>query len=269
MKFVLSFLFALLYLRNKNAFAFIEDNIESRIIGGKVAKPAQFPFMAALKIKTPSVEYSCGGALIHENWILTSALCLYQANNITVNLGSNSLEEYDPNRVHRFVESSDSTVIIHPDFDATALKNDIGLIYITTRVPLSENVQTIKLASMNLPTILKATALGWGQTSDANTTLAPELRYVTVDIITNLECKATFGSQITENMVCVRGSNIEGPCYGDTGGPLVVRPLGSPVVEHVGISTFFSGNGCESEDPSGYTRTFPYVKWIEETVNNK
>jgi secreted trypsin-like serine protease len=30
----------------------------------------------------------------------------------------------------------------------------------------------------------------------------------------------------------------------------------------VGIASFISSNGCESTDPSGYTKIFPYVDWI-------
>lgn len=30
----------------------------------------------------------------------------------------------------------------------------------------------------------------------------------------------------------------------------------------VGVASFVSGNGCESTDPSGYTRVFPYQDWI-------
>lgn len=48
---------------------------------------------------------------------------------------------------------------------------------------------------------------------------------------------------------------------------------GSPLIEYVshsywlvGIASFISGNGCESTDPSGYTRTFPYTTWIKSVI---
>lgn len=49
---------------------------------------------------------------------------------------------------------------------------------------------------------------------------------------------------------------------GDTGSPLIDIYAQYHEV-HVGISSFVSGNGCESTDPSGYTRTLPYVNWIK------
>jgi hypothetical protein len=46
-----------------------------------------------------------------------------------------------------------------------------------------------------------------------------------------------------------------------------VRLIGGQFLQHVGVSTFFSGNGCESTDPSGYTRTYPYVDWIKNVTS--
>lgn len=48
---------------------------------------------------------------------------------------------------------------------------------------------------------------------------------------------------------------------GDTGSPLIDAYSKYSAI-HVGIASFVSGNGCESSDPSGYTRTYPYVNWI-------
>lgn len=35
----------------------------------------------------------------------------------------------------------------------------------------------------------------------------------------------------------------------------------------VGVASFISGNGCESTEPSGFTRIFPYVNWIRNITN--
>jgi hypothetical protein len=49
---------------------------------------------------------------------------------------------------------------------------------------------------------------------------------------------------------------------GDTGSALV-EAYGKYELVHVGVASFVSGNGCESTDPSGFTRTYPYVSWIK------
>lgn len=52
---------------------------------------------------------------------------------------------------------------------------------------------------------------------------------------------------------------------GDSGSP-VIMPVSRGYTVVTAISTFFSGNGCESTDPSGYTQVWPYVDWINSVI---
>jgi hypothetical protein len=52
---------------------------------------------------------------------------------------------------------------------------------------------------------------------------------------------------------------------GDTGSA-ILQDMGKMYVEVVGIASFLSGNGCESTDPSGYIRTYPYRDWIKSVA---
>lgn len=55
-------------------------------------------------------------------------------------------------------------------------------------------------------------------------------------------------------------------CFqGDNGGPLVVYANSRNNV--MGVASFISGNGCESNDPSGFTRTWPYITWLRNVTN--
>lgn len=84
-------------------------------------------------------------------------------------------------------------------------------------------------------------------------------------------------------MVCVDGNYNQGTCLvfniflslflsltciflkGDTGGPLI-QYLNGHHATIVGVSSFISGKGCESTDPSGYFRTVPYIDWIKNVT---
>ena len=88
-----------------------------------------------------------------------------------------------------------------------------------------------------------------------------------------------YGSQITDSMICAAGNYNEGTCIvsilggnkirnmwfyvvwkGDTGGPLIITGGRNSLL--IGVASFISGNGCESTDPSGYTRIYQYADWI-------
>lgn len=52
---------------------------------------------------------------------------------------------------------------------------------------------------------------------------------------------------------------------GDNGSPLVVTV--GKTYSLVGIASFISNNGCESTDPSGYTKTHPYWDWVRSITH--
>ena len=57
-------------------------------------------------------------------------------------------------------------------------------------------------------------------------------------------------------------------CFkGDNGSPLV-QSYGK-YYALVGVASFVSANGCESVDPSGYTRTYPYLEWIQNNTRQE
>ncbi|XP_063913384.1 brachyurin-like [Zophobas morio] len=233
--------------------------ISSRIIGGTNAYAGQFKFAAAITVHTETSRFFCSGALITNQWILTGGQCVNGATLFTIQLGSNTLNGDDSNRV----TVATSEYSLHPDFNPATLENDIGLIKLRIPVELTDYVDTIDyLPTVPVQVATSLLSLGWGQISDDDPELANHLNWVQVTSLSNNECKQSYGSQITDNMVCVSGNYNEGTCIGDSGGPLVhVVSRGQMV--HTGVSSFISGNGCQSTDPSGYTRTYPYLNWIK------
>ncbi|RZC41676.1 Trypsin domain containing protein [Asbolus verrucosus] len=239
-----------------------KSNPGLRIIGGDEARAGQFTFMAAITVQTETTQHFCGGALISNEWIVTAAQCVSGASLLTVRLGSIHLNKADPSSV----TVATSHVVPHPDFNPETLENDIGLAKLRLPVELTDYIQPIALGTSKISNLARPTAVGWGQTSDASPALAATLNYVGLAVLTNEECRLTYGGQITDNMVCVDGNYNEGTCIGDSGSPLVVRPIGGTYLTLIGVSSFFSANGCESTDPSGYTRTYPYTDWIKNVT---
>ncbi|KAJ3656444.1 hypothetical protein Zmor_015521 [Zophobas morio] len=236
-------------------------NVSTRIIGGEVAGASQFTFTAAVHVHTADSRFFCGGALTGNQYIITSGTCVYNAELFTVILGSNSLEGEDPNRE----TLATSTYHLHPDFNPDTLENDIAVIQLRMPVMLSGYIQPIYPSSMDYQNNTDAISLGFGQTSDSDPELSNELRYVSTVTLTNEECRLFYGNQIVDSMICASGNYNEGTCIGDNGGPLVSRVGKYHYL--MGVASFISANGCESTDPSGYTRVLPYYNWLSNVTN--
>ncbi|KAJ3643195.1 hypothetical protein Zmor_025920 [Zophobas morio] len=234
-----------------------KPNIGSRIVGGQLARSGQFPWQVAVYVDTADGKFFCGGSLISDQWILSAAHCLYNARLYTVHLGSTTLQSADSNRV----VLATSTHEIFPNFDPMSLEHDIGLIKLHMPISFNDYIQPIQLARLGQTTEgALAIASGWGQISDAQTGIVNSLNYVNVAIISNAECQITYGNQIKSTMICTVGNYNEGICLGDTGGPLVITRDGEYI--QVGVSGFYSEQGCEQLHPSGYARIDVYTDWI-------
>jgi secreted trypsin-like serine protease len=233
-----------------------ERGTGSRIIGGQPARVSQFPYAAAITVQTSNSRFFCGGTLINQEWILTAGQCVDGAIVFTIQLGSNTLEGADPNRV----KVSSSEYVVHPDYNSLTLENDIGLIKLRIPVEYSNYLSAVRfLGIAYIEPSTSFMALGWGQTTDEDSDLSNDLMYARLVALSNEECQIFYGNQISNDTLCVEGNYNEGSCYGDTGSALLQDGKFSL---HVGIASFVSGNGCESTDPSGYIRTSSYRDWI-------
>ncbi len=109
-----------------------------------------------------------------------------------------------------------------------------------------------------------------------NELLSPnQLRQVTIGVITNDECKASyvaFGQAtnanltITQNEICAGApEGAKDSCYGDSGGPLVA-PLGDGKgFVQVGVLSW--GIQCGNPTlPGVYGRVAPFTQWIKDTM---
>ncbi|KAJ3656420.1 hypothetical protein Zmor_015500 [Zophobas morio] len=235
---------------------------EVRIIGGNESFVGDYPFAAAIYVETEDGKYFCGGSIYNQNWAITSGNCVYKAVLFTIQVGSVHLEGHDPNR--QTVATSE--YVIHPDFNPDTMENDIGLIRFRMPITYTQYVQPVYLPFRVIGDGESAISIGWGQTSDSDAEFSTTLKYVSVVSLSNQECKITYGNQITDNMICAAGNYNEGTCVGDNGSPLLEFYM-YRFHYIVGIASFISGNGCESTDPSGYTRVFPYVDWIRNVTS--
>ncbi|EFA05665.2 serine protease P150 [Tribolium castaneum] len=218
--------------------------VEDRIVGGSPAKLGQFPYQAALYLKDSDGKmFFCSGALIAPRYILTAAHCIEGSiETVLVELGTIRLDDKSGG-----FQVYASQGFSHPNYSPKSIANDIAVLELSKSVPMSANIQTIRLASDKLGVGVSVTLSGWGKTSSTSA-VSKTLNHVKLTTISNAVCK-----------------NYESTCSGDSGGPMVTGSGSSAL--HVGIVSFGSSKGCDKGYPTVYTRTAAYRAWIREHAN--
>lgn len=134
-------------------------NTKSRIIGGSSAVKGQFPYQVSLR-EIYSHKHFCGGAIIHEHFILTAGHCFFQF-------------QFQSLSFYGIVNKTDATdegirvefrgVIPHPDFGVMGPKPDIALIITKDRLIFTDFVKPVKLPTQNhIESGTRAVISGWG-----------------------------------------------------------------------------------------------------------
>ncbi|MDJ0660900.1 MAG: trypsin-like serine protease [Crocosphaera sp.] len=248
-----------------------QRNYALRIINGVDTGEDEFPWVVSIGTAFGSSSnlfqrHFCGGSYIGDQWVLTAAHCILDANNnlaspfsINVTVGDRDLRNIADLEVLNV-----SNVIPHPDYTGNVTQGaDIALL----KLSRSPSIPTVKLTSN--PSELddagvSSTTIGWGITEEDE--LSPILQKVNVPVVSNAICNApeSYNGRIQDDMICA-GFEEGGKdaCQGDSGGPLIAMANGSP--ELTGVVSW--GAGCAQENKYGvYTRVAKYVDWVATTT---
>nr|ACM40875.1 trypsin [Culicoides nubeculosus] len=239
---------------------YTRKRITMKIVGGSPAREHQFPWQASVTSCSGQSCSTCGGSLISRRYILTAAHCTAGLSEFQIGLGTNKRNKPTVNLISK-------VKIEHPKYHARWLINDVSIIKLPRAVRLNKGVQIIPLARKNETFNNRyATASGYGKTSSLSS-VSDQLNYVDMRIISNTECKKTYGLSVQDSTLCAVGKNraSQNVCQGDSGGPLVVKEGNSFV--QVGVVSFVAKAGCEYGFPSGYARVSSFYPWIIRTAS--
>ena len=175
-----------------------------------------YPWMAALFVDG---KYFCGGTLISEEWVVTAAHCVDgDALEVRVMLGAHNIKaETEEGRIN----INTMMFFTHPEYNPTALQNDIALIHLGRPVQFSRRISPVCLPgqadtdrTLEDRTVL---ATGWGRPSDTAKGISPVLREVSLHTISNIECMKQYPTVVNPNILCISGKGGRSTCKGDSG----------------------------------------------------
>ncbi|XP_053600072.1 trypsin-7-like [Plodia interpunctella] len=246
--------------RQLNGFKSLE------IVGGDEVDIKQHPYQVSLYY---SNEFSCGGSIVSESYVLTAGHCVLPYPTYKFN--------FNPKDYHIRVGSSYmdgrggkkyniNAITVHPEYCKLCdFDYDIAVMKLSTKIALNGiTVKTVQLPESGkfLKSGENIVVTGWGDTTIKLDDCSDVLRAVTVPVQSLEHCvKQLTMFTITDRMLCA-GFDEGGKdaCQGDSGGPAVAE---SSSVQY-GIVSF--GLGCARPNKPGvYTNIAapPIRDWIK------
>ncbi|XP_028137604.1 phenoloxidase-activating factor 3-like [Diabrotica virgifera virgifera] len=258
-------------------------DLNDRIRNGQDADLNEFPWMALLSYRTRrGPDFKCGGTIINSRYILTAAHCI---SNLDTPMLGVRVGEYNTRTRRDCVMGKDGTekcinnpvqdlaiekIIPHPQFDASSISNDIGLLRVAKINLNVENARPVclPLGEYRTKTFKRVTVTGWGVTDTQTGAVSDILQKVDLPVVDLDHCRNVYKNQsralLTYRQVCAGGKNNQDSCPGDSGGPLHVAGLIDDNARYIqqGVVSF-GPRECGLEGfPGIYTRVAYYMDWI-------
>ncbi|KAM8927598.1 mannan-binding lectin serine protease 2 [Pelodytes ibericus] len=244
-----------------------------RIIGGVNAQLGSFPWQVLIQTTSRG-----GGALLYDNWVITAAHVVEDytndLSNVLIKMGI--ISTTDSNHFRGLPQ----VIVIHEGYKKGVYDNDIALIKLQNKAPLSNNLMGICLPTKEDRYRISHSdtdhhtglVAGWGITERG--VAARNLKFVQVDIVEHGKCKEEYRKRskddnqyiVTDNMICA-GSEEGGKdsCSGDSGSALAFLDTYSKKWFIGGIVSW--GLECGAKGQYGvYTKVSNYIDWIENTI---
>ncbi|XP_056610807.1 granzyme B-like isoform X2 [Triplophysa dalaica] len=242
--------------------------MESGIIGGIEAKPHSRPYLASLQ---HNGHHTCGGMLIKNDYVLTSAHCLNRndfsgRSHFEVVLGAHNISQKEESQQRIQVKQ----YMRHPLFEVNNEKDysyDIMLLKLKTKAKLNKFVKIMGLPKKNgkTPALVKCSIAGWGIINKHEEKPSSVLREIILKLQFSIECshkwKHWFNS---ERNICSVSNGKDGFCKGDSGSPLLCNS------KPVGIATYTLNCTENIEErkkyPAVYVKISSFLPWIKKKI---
>ena len=219
-------------------------------------------FQVAILYFTPDLRLQfCGGSLISNQHVLTSASCVFADITYYVHLGDTILG--NNNDIISGVIAV-TNKYLHPEYvnESPFNMNNIAILEMAVPIPLDQygNIKPVCLPDQGADfTEITATVTGWGWNGVSG--YNSWLHELQVTVVADEQC-----DPISQSEICAGSLNIdEAPCLGDNGGPLVVS---DPNVNNNGLTLagIVHYNDCNLVET--YTKVSMFRDWIDNIIGD-
>ncbi|XP_078036435.1 chymotrypsinogen B [Augochlora pura] len=220
-----------------------------------------YPFVARLGFysTTGETKYPCGGVILNERTILTTASCAlstsddYKLNFVLVGEFN---PETDPECTAR--KYNISYIIKHPNYQTNTFANNIAMLRLREPIQYTETVQPICLPPKDINPSGDSVLVGWGKLSSQKIKSCQQQSLKM--IITSIQECSSYYTQGYSVELCAIGDEM--PCSGYSGSPLLYKYGDAYFL--LGILSY--GSDCDSTAnyPSVFINVQRYIRWILE-----
>ncbi|XP_062382257.1 tryptase-2-like [Sardina pilchardus] len=240
------------------------------IMGGRDAQRGAWPWMVLMEDFEDGRSWRCGGSLVSDQWVLTSADCLdYMMSGPAVlpessfaRVGELSLMEPSGRKVKL------KRAVLHPDY--WTLHTNVGLVQLQEAVSFSDTVQPVLLPSPRdqFSPHTECWITGWGQVAKGKELGGKKtLQELQVPLIDEATCRQMHPKKTNSTMCAddLRGG--KGSCEHDHGGPLVCVLAGEVERRFVQVGIISFDRGCGRVGvPTLYEDVFRHTQFIRDTI---
>lgn len=235
----------------------------AKITGGTSTDISDYPWQVYFE----AGDYTCGGSIISNQWILTAAHCTMDdngkaipASQMDVIVGANNPAGGDGKKY------TVSEYIVHSAFNLSTLVNDIALLKLSTPISYTNATPIRPVSRQDAadgatdPGVM-SWVTGYGMTSVRPAVFPTSLQKVQLPIISTTQASTVWSDIPSTDLMAGYKNGNKDACSGDSGGPLVV-PVGSEY-KVAGIVSWGSSN-CNTY--GAYTRVSDFQQWITDNT---
>ena len=219
--------------------------------------------------------FQCGGSLIHPNVVMTAGHCVDKVSISELKARAGEWDTQTKNEQYPHQDRKVHDIVIHEDYYAQALLNDIALLFLEKPFKLTEAIQPVCLPEQDQSFDFKSCIVsGWGKDLYGKEGIYQViLKKLEISIVPNRICEGklkrtrlSYHFELHESFICAGGEKGKDTCKGDGGSPLVCNM--NDQYFQAGIVAW--GIGCgEIDVPGVYVNVALFRNWIDQKMIEK